>query len=83
MSKLFIEGCRRLSGAVTIHGAKNSALPILAASLMADGVSEIQNCPGLSDVDVKESFDDAAPKREVVIAGRMMSRRIMDHSKVM
>lgn len=51
MSKLFIEGCRRLSGAVTIHGAKNSALPILAASLMADGVSEIQNCPGLSDVD--------------------------------
>ena len=51
MSKLFIEGCHRLNGAVAVHGAKNSALPILAAALMADGVSELQNCPGLSDVD--------------------------------
>ena len=51
MSKLFIEGCQRWNGAVAVHGAKNSALPILAAALMADGVSELQNCPGLSDVD--------------------------------
>lgn len=51
MSKLIMEGCRRLSGTVTIHGAKNSALPLLSAALMADGVTELQNCPGLSDVD--------------------------------
>lgn len=50
MSKLVMEGCRRLSGTVTIHGAKNSALPLLSAALMADGVTELQNCPGLSDV---------------------------------
>ncbi len=52
MEKLLIEGGRRLSGTISVHGAKNSALPILAASLMAEGVSEIANCPCLSDVQV-------------------------------
>lgn len=51
MAKLLIEGLHKLDGAVCIHGAKNSALPILAASLLAEGVSEIENCPRLSDVE--------------------------------
>lgn len=51
MEKLLIKGGHKLSGTVNIHGAKNSVLPILAATLLADGVSEIQNCPRLSDVD--------------------------------
>lgn len=50
MEKLMVEGTRRLSGAVPIHGAKNSALPVLAATLLADGVSQIENCPDLADV---------------------------------
>lgn len=50
MSRLIIEGKHRLNGAVTIHGAKNSALPVLAATLLARGTSEIHNCPLLSDV---------------------------------
>ncbi len=50
MSKLIIEGGRRLGGAVHIHGAKNSALPILAASFLSAGTCEIENCPCLSDV---------------------------------
>jgi UDP-N-acetylglucosamine 1-carboxyvinyltransferase len=45
-----IEGKHRISGAVKIHGAKNSALPVLAATLLARGTSEIHNCPLLSDV---------------------------------
>ena len=45
MERLTIEGLHKLSGAVTVHGAKNSALPILAATLLADGASEITNCP--------------------------------------
>ena len=45
-----VEGLRRLSGAVPIHGAKNSALPVLAATLLADGESRIDNCPDLADV---------------------------------
>lgn len=51
MSRLIVEGLHRLNGAIRIHGAKNSALPLLAATLLADGPSEISNCPRLSDVD--------------------------------
>lgn len=51
MSKLMIEGGRRLHGDVPVHGAKNGALPILAAAILADSESVIQNCPNLSDVD--------------------------------
>lgn len=41
-----------LNGELNIHGAKNSVLPILAATILADGVSQIHNCPRLSDVKV-------------------------------
>ncbi len=51
MEVLKIKGGRRLSGSLRIQGAKNSALPILAASILADGESVIHNCPRLSDVD--------------------------------
>lgn len=51
MSELLIEGGRRLSGEIEIQGAKNSSLPILAATLLGEGVSVIKNCPRLSDVE--------------------------------
>ena len=50
MSELRITGGHRLSGEVYIHGAKNSVLPILAATVLVPGVSVIRNCPDLSDV---------------------------------
>ena len=50
MNVFRIEGGRPLSGAVHVHGAKNSVLPILAATVLAHGVSVIHNCPDLSDV---------------------------------
>lgn len=50
MARILIEGKHTLNGDVSIHGAKNSALPVLAATLLAHGVSEIHNCPQLSDV---------------------------------
>ena len=46
-----ILGGQRLSGSVEVHGAKNSVLPILAATLLSGRVSVIHNCPRLSDVD--------------------------------
>lgn len=52
MERLIIEGGRRLEGAVRIHGAKNSALPLLAATLLCEDECELHNCPRLSDVDV-------------------------------
>lgn len=55
MERLLIRGGHRLSGEVPIHGAKNSALPLLAATLLAKGSCELHNCPRLSDV--KASMD--------------------------
>jgi len=51
MSYYEIEGGRPLEGRLTIQGAKNSVLPILAAALLAPGQSVIRNCPRLTDVD--------------------------------
>lgn len=51
MEVLHITGGRRLMGEVPIHGAKNSALPLLAATLLVMGESRIEHCPRLSDVD--------------------------------
>ena len=52
MDKLVIEGGRPLSGTIRIHGAKNAALPILAASIMAGGKHTIENVPDLLDIRV-------------------------------
>lgn len=50
MENIVINGRNRLSGEVDIQGAKNSALPILAATVLVRGVSVIHNCPMLRDV---------------------------------
>ena len=50
MDKLAIEGGQRLSGEVSVSGAKNAALPILCASLLAADPLELSNVPDLKDV---------------------------------
>ncbi|MFT6300042.1 MAG: UDP-N-acetylglucosamine 1-carboxyvinyltransferase [Saprospiraceae bacterium] len=50
MDKLLISGGGPLSGEIRISGAKNSALPILAATLLADGPVMVSNVPHLHDI---------------------------------
>ena len=50
MEKLRITGGNRLEGEVRISGAKNSALPILAATLLAEGPMMVGNLPHLHDI---------------------------------
>ncbi len=50
MSFYEITGGRPLVGTVAVQGAKNSVLPMMAAALLAPGVSVIHNCPDLTDV---------------------------------
>ncbi len=50
MDKLLIAGGRRLDGEVAISGAKNAALPILAATLLADEPVTVRNIPHLQDI---------------------------------
>ncbi|MBB1527163.1 UDP-N-acetylglucosamine 1-carboxyvinyltransferase [Pectobacterium carotovorum] len=51
MDKFRVQGPTRLAGEVTISGAKNAALPILFAALLAEEPVEIQNVPKLRDID--------------------------------
>lgn len=52
MEHYLIHGGNRLCGSVVVQGAKNSALPILAATLLCRSTVELHNCPRLSDVKV-------------------------------
>ena len=51
MSKLVINGGKQLNGEVSISGSKNAALPILSASLLAEGLVSVSNVPKLQDVE--------------------------------
>jgi len=50
LDKIVINGGKKLKGQVKISGAKNAALPIMAATLLASGNFEIHNVPDLRDV---------------------------------
>jgi len=50
MQKILIAGGHRLDGEVCISGAKNAVLPILCATLLADGQVQVRNVPRLHDV---------------------------------
>ena len=48
---ILIDGPAELCGEITIQGAKNSTLPLLAATVLCRGQTVLHNCPRLSDVD--------------------------------
>ena len=50
MEKLLIHGQRPLCGQVSINGAKNAALAIIAASLLADDIVTLENIPDIDDI---------------------------------
>lgn len=50
MSAIQIQGLRPLKGTVGIQGSKNAVLPMMAASLLADGVTVIRHVPEIEDV---------------------------------
>lgn len=51
MDKLVVTGGKPLSGEVAVSGAKNSALPLLSATLLAPGTHVLTNVPKLRDID--------------------------------
>lgn len=51
MAEIIINGNRKLSGKISVQGAKNSVLPVLAGTLLCGGECVISNCPNISDVD--------------------------------
>ena len=51
MDSFLVRGGNRLKGKIEISGSKNSALPIMAACLMAEGKTTLKGVPRLSDID--------------------------------
>ena len=51
MDKIVIEGGHRLEGGVRINGAKNAALPIMAACILLNGPSRIKGVPNIVDIE--------------------------------
>ena len=51
MRKIVVEGGLPLRGQIEVSGAKNAVLPLMAATLLADGVSVIEDSPWLADVE--------------------------------
>ena len=51
MKQMIIEGNHSLTGTINIGGAKNSAVALIPASILADGISIIENVPNISDRD--------------------------------
>lgn len=70
MDKLCIEGGIELTGKVKVSGAKNSALPLLAASILTDKEVEFSNMPHLSDVrtmfELLEDFGAEIDRSELI-----------------
>ncbi|MBE0366820.1 UDP-N-acetylglucosamine 1-carboxyvinyltransferase [Pseudoalteromonas sp. MMG013] len=56
MDQFIIQGGTTLAGEVTISGAKNAALPILFAALLANGKSRFSNVPQLRDIGTTEAL---------------------------
>lgn len=52
MAKFIVQPAKRLEGSIVVDGAKNGVLPVMAASLLASDVCEIENVPNLKDVHI-------------------------------
>ena len=52
MEKFIIHGNTKLHGEVEISGAKNSALPLISAAVLINGVTTLENVPNISDIQI-------------------------------
>lgn len=89
MEQLIINGGNRLEGRVDVSGAKNAALGILAAALLADGISTIENVPCVNDIRVLiEAMMDLGVKIEyldehtVRIDSRKVDKLLVDYEHI-
>jgi len=77
-----IQGGIPLRGRVAVHGAKNAALPILAATLLTDDACVIENVPDISDIKVMiEVLEHLGARTELDGCGRLMVEAKDIHSR--
>ena len=75
MDKFLVQGSGPLNGEVRIGGAKNSALKLMAASLLAEGSTSLLNVPDITDVAIMiESPKAPAPHVSVHLSWQRLQR---------
>src|SRR4051812_47910100 len=72
MDKIVITGGKKLKGEVAISGAKNSALPIMAAALLSEEESILENIPDLRDIQTMVKLLRALGAKAIYDNGRVM-----------
>jgi UDP-N-acetylglucosamine 1-carboxyvinyltransferase len=65
MDKIVIFGGKKLRGEIVVSGSKNSALPILFATLLTDDAATITNVPSLADIDTAIAFLNFIGKKTI------------------
>src|ERR1700722_16097901 len=78
MDMFVIQGGRPLSGTVAVGGAKNSALPLMAAALAADGETILRGVPRLVDVDTLSALLETLGVRVARGDQNELSLRVVD-----
>jgi len=78
-TRFVIEGGRRLEGVVDVPGAKNAALPVMAASILAQGEVVLHHVPRITDVDVMIALLESLGARVRELAGGTL---VIDTSSV-
>ncbi len=78
MKKIIVRKSGPLCGKIGIYGSKNSALPVLAASLLCSGKCEIKNIPRISDTDIMEKLLESTGAKVI----RDNDTFIIDSSKI-
>ena len=73
MDRIRIRGGKRLTGRIAIGGAKNAALPLMAASILTDGTLALANTPDLADIATLADTEGLTAHRRSVEA-RLPSR---------
>jgi len=72
MKKIKINGGKELKGTINIGGAKNSAVALVPASLLSDGVVTIDNIPNISDIDALQEILEYLGAKVTLNDGRMV-----------
>ena len=71
MKKMIIEGNKKLTGKINISGAKNSAVALIPAALLSNGIVKIDNVPNISDVDALIEILEYLNAKVTLVNGHM------------
>ncbi len=78
MRKIRINGGKELTGTIHIGGAKNSAVALVPASLLSDGIVTIDNIPNISDIEALQEILEFLGAKVTIENGQM----IIDHTNL-